>query len=234
MPVFNAANFLDEALDSIETQEHSVLEVIAIDDGSTDESVRMLERRPQVRLVKQPNSGPPTARNRGIATAKGEFLAFLDADDVWLPGKLAIQVGALEKDPGLDVLFGHIEEFCTEGVSELTRRARTRTVPGYLWSTMMVRRDAFERVGALNTELRFGELIDWIDRARREQLRIEMLSDVVARRRIHGGNFGMREPESRRDYARVIHAVLRRRRESGGDESASSPVGSRANDAAKE
>ncbi len=133
------------------------------------------------------------------------------------PDKLAVQLAAFEHDPDLDVVFGYVEEFCTEDVSDGLRRARTRTVPGYLPSTMMVRRSSFARVGEFDPRLRAGELLDWIDRGRRVGLRIEMLPAVVARRRLHGANIGLREPQSRTDFARAAHAALRRRRGEGGD-----------------
>lgn len=91
IPVYNASALLPRCLDSIFTQQADhTLEVILIDDGSTDNSVELIETRPEkgIVLIRQANAGPAAARNKGIEAARGKYLAFLDADDYWLPGFL--------------------------------------------------------------------------------------------------------------------------------------------------
>ena len=98
IPLYNKAPYVRRALDSIQAQTFSDCEVIVVDDGSTDEGARIVESYTdaRVRLVTQPNAGPGPARNRGIAEAKGEFIAFLDADDEWLPDYLSESLRLLE------------------------------------------------------------------------------------------------------------------------------------------
>src|ERR1044072_1267030 len=98
IPLYNKAPYVRRALDSIQAQTFSDFEVIVVDDGSTDEGARIVESYTdaRVRLVTQPNAGPGPARNRGIAEAKGEFIAFLDADDEWLPDYLSESLRLLE------------------------------------------------------------------------------------------------------------------------------------------
>ena len=91
IPAFNAAEFLPAALDSVLRQTQSPLEILVIDDGSTDETGRLAASMGGVRCIHQPNFGVAVARNRGIEEAKGQFVAFLDSDDAWAPDKLAIQ-----------------------------------------------------------------------------------------------------------------------------------------------
>ena len=99
IPCYNGAAFLREALDSVLAQTRPPLEVIVVDDGSTDDSAAIAESYgPPVRVIRQENQGESVARNRGIDEARGDWIAFLDADDVWKPEKLARQLAAVEPD----------------------------------------------------------------------------------------------------------------------------------------
>ena len=118
IPCYNAAAFLRATIESILGQTHPVLEVIVVDDGSTDDSANIAESfGPPVRVIRQPNQGESAARNRGIEAAAGEWVAFLDADDLWLPTKVELQAEAIRSAPadvvcvtGDFLLFGEGEE----------------------------------------------------------------------------------------------------------------------------
>ena len=109
IPAFNASPYLREALESVMAQTYQDFEIILIDDGSTDDTAEIAaDYRPLLRYFHQENAGPAKARNRGIAEAKGKFVAFLDADDVWLPEKLEKQVRRFRAEPDLGlVTTGH-------------------------------------------------------------------------------------------------------------------------------
>ena len=93
VPVFNGERYLGEALDSILAQTYRPLELLVVDDGSTDGAAALVTRyRDQTRPLFQPNAGQAAARNLGLSVARGEFVAFLDADDLWHPEKLARQM----------------------------------------------------------------------------------------------------------------------------------------------
>lgn len=98
VPVHNGERFLAAALDSVLFQDYEPLEVIVVDDGSTDRSAEVASSRP-VRLLRQENAGMAAARNAGIAHASGELVAFIDADDEWLPEAVARQAAVLAKEP---------------------------------------------------------------------------------------------------------------------------------------
>jgi glycosyltransferase involved in cell wall biosynthesis len=101
IPSHNRAEFLPRALDSVQAQSLPPLEIILVDDGSDDHSAELIRSRyPEVRYLRQENQGVSAARNRGIEAAMGEWIALLDSDDAWLPGKLAAQQQALAKNPG--------------------------------------------------------------------------------------------------------------------------------------
>src|SRR5437773_3781756 len=105
IPTYNYARYLPEAIDSALAQTHAPLEVIVVDDGSTDDTPRVLAvYGDRIRVIRQANRGPGAARNTGIAAARGEYVGFLDADDVWLPRKLELQMARFEADQGLGLV----------------------------------------------------------------------------------------------------------------------------------
>jgi glycosyltransferase involved in cell wall biosynthesis len=111
IPLFNQEFFVREAIRSALDQTYKNIEVIVVDDGSTDQSAAAVKaiNDPRIRYYYQANSGlPAAARNQGIRLAKGEWVAFLDHDDVWLPNKLAMQMNALGRDPGIKLISGNM------------------------------------------------------------------------------------------------------------------------------
>lgn len=122
IPVYNAETLIDRCLDSVFTQSVDYnLEVILVDDGSTDNSVKKINNRKEqefIRLFKQPNSGPAKARNKGIQEAQGKYLAFLDADDYWLPGFLEVTFKFLEAHAECVAVSVAQKHLTTSGVNE--------------------------------------------------------------------------------------------------------------------
>lgn len=210
IPVYNGAAFLAEAIDSVLAQNDLALDILVVDDGSNDESAAIASRyAPRVRLVRQENRGAAAARNAGVAAtaSASDFIAFLDADDVWTPGKLAKQLAAFTADTSLDMVFGHALQFIEGSNGPET------TLPAYLPSAMLVRRPAFERVGGFSSDVGMGELIDWYGRAMDLGLRSAMLPDVLMRRRIHATNQGVvKRDRYAKDYLRILKQTRDRRR----------------------
>jgi glycosyltransferase involved in cell wall biosynthesis len=206
IPVFNGERHVADAIASVLAQRHHALEVIVVDDGSTDASADVVCRiaDARCRLVTQPSSGAAAARNRGISESTGALLAFLDADDVWTPDKLDRQLLALTANPEIDMAFGH---YVTFGGGHDASDAR----PGYSLGTMLVRRESFLRVGLLSTAWRVGEFIDWYARAEEAGLRHAMLPDVLLRRRAHDDNLTTRQRHAAVDYARIVRGIAARR-----------------------
>lgn len=189
IPVFNGAAFIRAALESVAAQRHPNLEMIVIDDGSTDETeaeVRSFAEGSQmpVLYLRQENMGPAAARNRGIALANAEILAFQDADDLWTPDKLAVQLPLLEGPEPADVVMGQAQIF-TEG-SPATAQAAPGGFLGF--QAALFRRSVFDRVGLLNETLRIGEDLDWFMRAREAGARIRLHSEAVLFYRRHANN----------------------------------------------
>ena len=223
LPVYNYERYLGEAIESVLNQTYQHLEVIVVDDGSTDQSgevARSFAGR-GVRYCHQVHAGIGPARNSGVELAQGEFLAFLDADDRWPLEKLERQLGAFESDPTLEMVFGQALQLQNgpeweAGVRD-NQLAVAGMVPGMVPGTMLIKRDAFLRVGKFQGDWKVGEFIDWYARAVELQIRSLVLPELLLWRRIHDSNQGVRERQSVSDYARVLKAKLDRKRAEGGN-----------------
>ena len=116
IPAFNAERHIESCLDSVFGQGSDLaLEVIVVDDGSTDGTAARLAEFPQVIRLQQANAGPAAARNAGIGQARGEFVAFLDVDDLWPEGKLRLQIDMLMRHPDAALCFGDCLQFDEAG-----------------------------------------------------------------------------------------------------------------------
>ena len=204
VPAFNAETFLAEALQSIAAQGMRC-ETILVDDGSSDRTAGIAGGFPGVRLLRhQANRGIAAARNSGVGAATGEFLAFLDADDIWPEDSLNARLTVLERDRTCEAVIGQAVQFGA-GIPDY------EPVAGAVAGGMLIRRTAFERVGRFDESLAIGEFIDWYARASELGITFREIPDVVLRRRIHAGNTTRRAASV--EYTRVLRAALHRRRE---------------------
>lgn len=220
IPVFNAERFLSDALDSVLSQGYANLELIIVDDGSTDGSREIIECTPgKVRYLRQENCGPAAARNRGIEIAEGDILAFQDADDIWPSRKLEIQLAVLDKDPALEIVMGQVQRVqSSEGEPAL----ENINVPCFAvnLAASIFRRSAFEQVGPFDEQLRFSEDVDWFMRARERGIKTAKIDDVTLLYRLHDQNMTRDKLLTNLNTFRVLKMSLdRRRRESGSAES---------------
>ena len=201
MPVFNAEQWLDEALSSALTQSFPFLEIIVVNDGSTDGSLAIARNRSRsdrrIRIIDQANAGLPNARNRGLALARGAYLALLDADDAWLPNHLQTAMQAFERDPDLGMVHANIERIDAGGVRvDIPARTWHEGMDAYQalalrhehvsCPTAVFSRLALETVGAFDprfTGLGCEDRDLWLRIAAR--FRIRYLDQVTARYRLH-------------------------------------------------
>ncbi|HXJ83057.1 MAG TPA: glycosyltransferase family A protein [Candidatus Methylomirabilis sp.] len=219
IPVYNGERYLEAAIASVLAQTVPAGEILVVDDGSTDRSAEVARSfGPRVRCAVEPHRGLPGTLNRGVDLAGGSYLAFLDADDLWTADKLERQTEALAANPRLDAVFAHVEQFLSP---ELDSRASAlpalrETGPGYLAGTMLIRTEAFRRVGPFDLRWQIGNFGEWYLRARDAGIEHLMLPQVLLHRRLHRDNMGIRERASRGDYARILKDVLDRRRQARG------------------
>ena len=213
---YNAERYLGEAIDSVLAQTHRPLELIVVDDGSIDATADVAEAYGEpVRCIRQENGGMAAARNRAVPEARGSYLSFLDADDRFPPEKLQRQLEAFDADPELDVVYGHVTEFLSPDLDEAALALLREPVHDAPWPTpnlMLVRRESFLRVGLFSTDLKVGIGVDWHARSNELGLRSAVPPVVVLERRLHAGNNGIRQRDSKPQYLHVLKAALDRRR----------------------
>lgn len=213
IPVFNAEHYVAAALTSVLSQSVAPLDVIVIDDGSTDRSIEVARHVADARchFAGQVRSGAAAARNAGVERARGPLLAFLDADDVWSSDKLQLQQAYLQHDAQLDMVFGHYVSMGPDGEP----LAGGEALPGYSLGTMLIRRDALLKVGPFAAGWRVGEFLEWFGRATEAGLRHVMLPEVVLHRRVHASNLTGSDKAARVDYARIVRELATRRGQLG-------------------
>ncbi len=192
VPVHNGEAYLEQALESIRDQDYRPLEVIVIDDGSTDGTASIARRFSEdLHYLYQPRAGPAAARNAGLRLARGEWIAFLDADDLWPPGKLVQQAAYLRDDPGLQVVLGRVQQI----EDAIPRAAGSALTPGYreigdpltsfVVGSALVRRAAFERIGRFDAGLSFSEDVDWFMKARELDVPLLAVGEIALLYRRH-------------------------------------------------
>ncbi|MFQ5700789.1 MAG: glycosyltransferase family 2 protein [Acidobacteriota bacterium] len=174
IPTFNREAVLREAIESVLEQTYTDLEVLVVDDGSTDGTRRMVGERfrdaPRVRYLLMENEGQAAARNRGIRESRGELIAFLDSDDLWLPEKLTLQVDRLDRTPGAGMVF--CDRIGEAGKDRATTRFQQKGFKGdtslrgilengfpFATPSVVVRRKVLEEVGAFDDSFTVAE--DW-------------------------------------------------------------------------
>jgi glycosyltransferase involved in cell wall biosynthesis len=216
VPAYNAELYLERALRSVLEQSVPPDEIIVVDDGSSDSTPKILSGYAgKVRVLRQDNAGPAAARNRGIAAAHGELLCFQDADDEWLPDKLAKQTALLAAHPHIDLCITRLRNVWASHLDGERRalgdHAYANDPPGYVFQTALVRRSVFERIGTLNEELRRAEDIEWFGRVRDAGLTLEILPEVLVHRHLHGRNTSSAgEPTASQRYQQLLDVVAAR------------------------
>lgn len=219
VPVYNGERFLGEALDSALAQPYRPLEIIVVDDGSTDGSARVATTYgSSITYLYQANAGPAAAINHGLRAASGEFLTVLAADDLWPRDRLALQLAHFARRPGLDVSIGHVVNFW---VPELGHEAErfgdhrlSRPIAGYTVATMLARREVFEAVGYLDPAQRHTFSTDWFLRVRGAGFDVEMLPETLLHRRMHQENRSRQfAARSQEEYLSMLKRTLDLRRQ---------------------
>jgi glycosyltransferase involved in cell wall biosynthesis len=215
IPVHNGARYLAEAIASVHAQTTPPCELVVVDDGSTDGSGELAVSLGAV-CVRQDQAGIGAARNAGVRRARGDAIAFLDADDLWSSDKLERQVTRLGEETAVDGAFGWAQQFVSPDLPAEERaqlRCPTEPQPGIHAGALLVRRSAFERTGGFDEAISVGDFLDWYARATDLGLTFATLEGVVLRRRLHGTNTMRKLQHERAGYVRVLKAALDRRRQ---------------------
>jgi len=221
VPVHDPGPHLGPALDSVVAQRHVELELIVIDDGSTEDIGAVLDRlsgKLELRRVRQEQRGPSAARNRGVQLARGELIGFLDADDLWPAGSLAARIAVLQEAPEAEVVQGQLRNLLE--ASEPGSQAACFGPPrrSFNLGSMLFRRQVFERAGLLDEELHHSEDVDFLVRLAEHGLRRRLIDTVCLFYRRYGGgiiesmNSDQRGRAHMQAWARILKSSLDRRR----------------------
>jgi glycosyltransferase involved in cell wall biosynthesis len=216
VPCFNAAKYLGAALESVLAQTVAVDEIVVVDDGSTDDSVGVVAAYgDRVRLLVQANQGAAIARNAGVAASRGDLIAFLDADDLWLPQTLSSLSAVLT--PAMDAAMGMVEHFISDDLddADAARRERPPVRVARMTGALLLRRPLFDTVGEFDATLRMGEMMDWFARFDAAGHTIAECHTVVMRRRIHAANTVYQRDRTQASYLAALRQNIARRRTSG-------------------
>jgi glycosyltransferase involved in cell wall biosynthesis len=209
IPCYNAASYIDDTLQSLFCQTYEDLNIIFVDDGSSDSTADTLSLyKNRITLIQVAHGGASKARNIGVTAAKGGLIAFMDADDVAHPNRIEKQVAVMESEPDTDLCHSNFCNFSQSNVTDLiANKCIGSLTPRYLCGTVMMRRKTWSQVGPFNEGLQIAEYIEWQLRAIRTGIRMRYIDEVLYFRRIHAGN-NSKNVGLYGDYARVLRAYL--------------------------
>ena len=211
IPAYNAEKYLEEAVGSVRSQTwDGEMEILLVDDGSSD-GTRELGEKLGCRLFSQTHGGAASARNRGLSEARGEWILFLDADDVMRPGALEALKAPFLSDRDLMLVAGRAQDFISPDLTPEERAGlhpRDGAYDGRLTGVSLIRRPLFDRIGPFDAGLKSGETVDWMMRVREAEIRTLRIEDTILMRRLHLSNTG--RVERKQEMANYA-ALLRKR-----------------------
>ena len=221
IPVWNGEKYLAEAIESVVGQAYPAIEIVVVDDGSTDGTPALLSSYGErVVTIRQDQAGPAVARNAGIERSKGEYIAFLDADDIWDPRKTELQMERFRDRQDLSVCLCEVRNFWSPEIEVPQESAATEkmeAVSGWFAQSMLVKREAFRTAGGFDTSLRHREAMDWLRRATDSGLAVDMVKEVLVHRRLHLTNRSRsRAANDHESLLRIARAAMSRRSAKGG------------------
>lgn len=216
VPVYNGKAFLADAIASVRRQGYSPLEIIVVDDGSTDGTPELAANLGDaITFVTQSNNGPASARNRAIELAAGDLIAFLDADDLWPPDKLNVQLPVLRNNEQVQIVLGKTQRFWStdELLPSSGAEPRTPSWDELLLGCMLCRRDVFAQIGGFDERLRIGEDTDWFLRARSAGIPTTNVDAVTLYYRRHAASLTAGVDHMQSTVFDVLRLALQRRRQ---------------------
>lgn len=189
---YNYGRYIQEAIESILSQDCKNLEIIVVNDGSTDNSHEILKSYgSKIKYINQKNLGQPKSLNKGLDIASGKYIGFCDADDKWLSNKFSVMQHYLERDSTLDLAMGYVKEYYSDELNENQKikfKLKPNKILGNSRLGILYRRTCFEKFGYFDTHRPFTEHIAWYNNALKNGLKYIVIDDLIAMRRVHGKN----------------------------------------------
>jgi glycosyltransferase involved in cell wall biosynthesis len=219
IPVYNGEIFLEDTIKSVLNQNYDNWECIVVDDGSIDGSAAIAKKYEQIIYLYQEHKNVAAARNLGIQKASGEYLAFLDADDIWDTHKLETQINYMEESPEIDYSITKHSLFLTEGLKDIPQWVRTNHLQeetiAYIPSSLIVRKSAFEIVGYFDESYKISDDSDWFLRARDAGIKLGIIDKNLLYKRVHSQCLTSQTGVIKKELMKSIRASLWRVKLSG-------------------
>lgn len=217
LPVFNGAQFLGEAIQSVLDQNYEPLEIIVVNDGSTDSTQQVaLNFGDKIIYVKKENGGVSSARNHGLKLAKGEFISFIDSDDLWLNNKLLLQHILFSKNPQIEIIQGLIRRFLSPGIKPPKNFIKDideqPTLTLHLGAGLF-KKSVFDKIGLFDETMKFSEDIDWFLRAIESRIKFSLIEETTYLYRIHESNMTLDGKNTNMYLLKAFKKSLDRRRQ---------------------
>jgi glycosyltransferase involved in cell wall biosynthesis len=216
IPVYNGEKYLAEAVESIHLQNYEPIEIIIVDDGSTDNTAKIATsfKDSNIHYIYQPNSGPPVARNRGIRMARGNVITFLDVDDLWSNDKLQLQLAHLRQDESVEIVLGHTQLERVTGFEKGRHKSEKWAIPTLAMSmgSASFRKSVFDKVGLFDESQSYCDDMDWFMRARELGNCILVHPEVTLYYRRHRNNMTNQIELGNHHMLRMLKKSLDRRR----------------------
>lgn len=215
IPAYNNRDFILQAVSSVLNQTIKASEIIVVDDGSSDNTSDLIKSKfkNQVILLKQKNQGISAARNLGIKKSTGEYIAFLDADDIWLEDKLEMQLQALKKHPEVSIVFTQAQNRLNNEMQfEESSNLAYPIVPGFIPSCCFLKREVIEKTGLFDQSVKLGEFAEWYGRAIDQGYKVYMVKKLLVLRRIHDHNHSLVNLSNQYKYLHILKEKIDRNR----------------------
>ena len=216
IPVYNGERYLGGAIENVLAQDYRPIEIIVVNDGSTDNTeavARHYER--DIIYVRQENRGPAAARNKGLQTASGDIIGFLDVDDLWIGNKLSVQLARLAEDSSVEIVLGLTQLMKLESYEESRPKFEKWHDPfcAFLFGAAVFRKSVFEKVGFFDETLHHGEDTDWFMRIREKGISMTIIQETSLFYRRHESNMTLDSAAKNRDCIKALKKSLDRRRQ---------------------
>jgi len=215
LPIYNGSKYLSKCIKSILDQSYQHYEFIVIDDGSTDDSAAIVANYPAISYWKTTNQGVAAARNLGIEKASGDWICFIDQDDIWTNDSLKLRLDLSQKMPHGKVIIGK-QKWFLDGLNEVPSWVKPEQMQndldGYLLGCALLKKDLFEQYGLFDTSFRFSSDFDWFFRLKDDAVKFNQIDEVVLEKRIHALNESRHAEKSLKELSRAIYHSIKRKR----------------------
>ncbi len=216
MAVRNGERFLQQAIESVLSQDYSPIEVLIIDGHSSDRTKEIACSYPQIRYLLQPDQGISNAYNYGVISSQGELIAFLSHDDIWTPKKLSLQVEFLQKHPEVGYVIAQTQYFLEPGCAFPYQSLRADILEKNwilrMMEIVLIRRNVFEKVGLFDPSLSTAEDVDWFARADDEGIQMGVVHQILLHKRIHNQNISIYSEQHHQNLLSALRKSARRKR----------------------